>query len=1765
MRAKQTQKRRRAVRRHRLALALVGAMAMPATVLAQNLPVGGSVVNGTASVSTTGPQMTVTQTTKGAIIDWGSFSIGSGYGVTFDQQFGASSVTLNRVVGFGYGVTPSSIDGTLTANGSVFLINPAGITFGSGAVVNVGGLVASTLDLANADFLTGLSEGHYVFTASGPDAGAIYNYAPITAADGGTVALIGSYILNAGTIRANYGSVGFGAAENVTLDFYGDGLTQVTISGNGLGIANCSLNCNGGITSSGNVFALGGHIEMRTTTMDGEPTGSGLFVDPANGGRIWISGNVVTRTDGSRKGSIVLDAGMGNIDLGGVEGQTGNVDAVGDNDGEDAGSIEIHANRLFTHLCVWTAGQCVNNNQLGFINATAYGAGGNGGSILIDVGHLYHAGWIQAAAAAGNGGLVDISADLAEIFNVVSVESAGGRGGTIDVTANSLELFRGTTPWLGGPGNLFALGTLAAFGSTSGGTVNIDAANFSMTDDGTITPDDVNLPDVYRPTISVNGFGGNGGDISIVTSAFTLGEFHRFEATGTGTGGNIDITADTIDLAGALVATGGTGGGLVTTTAPVSLFAGPTAYIRADTWRLHVPSAHILMTDGASPGSGAVLTDDALSATLDGGTDVRIFADDAMSTGASGSIYIGSGVSIVHATGNDASLHFEATAGIYGSGFTIASTGGPLDLSFLANINDTNPDAGYVSFYGIDIATNGGDIVMDGDGRGVYLEFSTISSAGGAITFTGNGDDNGVLVQGTDLASGGGAITIVASVLAGSAVEIDDSDIASNGGDITITGDGHAGVSFAYSSLVSAGGDIAIDGDGEFAGVYFRLSDVSSGDGDILVDGSASLVQSGYYPFGVALAGSSMHSTGGDIRVDGNAPGGTGLGFWSAYDPDLGVDVYSSFTTTSGAIALASTGLHGLALGGTTLTTDSGDISLLGDASDVSATAAVFIGSGGLITNGGDISIIGTGTTTGVWLYGGDIVSNGGDITVVGSGDTYGVQVWDNLVSSDAGDISIRGTATGSASNATGVSVRDAALAATTGNILVDGAAAGGQGVFFGGIAYGPGSSVTTTSGAITVASLGLSGLRVSDVPFTTLTGDITLRGTATANGPGVLVEYGGLTTNGGDITLEGASADGNGVEITGALQSNGGSITLVGTSTNGHGVHAVASGSPFGIHSGGGDIVIDGVGGVAGVTLGTIGVTSTGGDVSISGEGGQAGVDLQSLGIQTAGGAISIVGNALAADGTGISLHSVSLRTAGGALSLSGAGGLYGVRVTNSELDAGDDEIRIDGEAVAAQAGGDGAGVRFTDVGVHTAGGDVWIKGKSLAGIGVQVEAIDSSGVGITSAGGEIGIVGEGGTDGVAIGRAGVDSGGGNLAIGGTGGSGAGVRLASDSDLKSGAGLLAIAASNAGGSDAIILLGGIASTRAVNLRPMNTGDTILLGAGNGFSLTAAELAKVDAPLLVIGSSEHAGAIRVTEAVDRDDDLTLQNEGGSGGIDLQAAVDVGDHVLALASGGDITQTAAGAITAHSLLAIADGDVSLTAADNNVTATSVAGAAGGDFAYEDVDDVAIGTVTAQGFSPWSPEAPGTPGSPPTLVALSSTGITAEGSVLVESASGNLTLGADVSGTRIDLVAAETFHNPGGASLTASEGWRIWARTWEGEERGGLQGDGPFDVFGCEFGGDCIGIGSGNQFIYRERRFMQSPVAPETVVEWFDDDRYGSGAQDLLQAAICPVGDVEDIAIGQGSGNDELARDWLRTRHRLKLSNCIESKNVPGCKF
>ncbi|WP_051516959.1 filamentous hemagglutinin N-terminal domain-containing protein [Herbaspirillum sp. RV1423] len=196
-------------------LAVLEVLAAP---LALAAPTGGVVSSGTGSINSGGGTTTIAQGSDKLAINWDSFSIGRGESVNFVQP-SSNSVALNRVVGSG----ASEIYGNLTANGKVFLINPNGILFGSGASVNVGGLVASTLNLSDADFMS----GKYRFSGV---AGSVVNQGTITAADGGYVALLGGQVSNQGTLVARLGNVALAAGSDVTLDFAGDGLLGVTVN-----------------------------------------------------------------------------------------------------------------------------------------------------------------------------------------------------------------------------------------------------------------------------------------------------------------------------------------------------------------------------------------------------------------------------------------------------------------------------------------------------------------------------------------------------------------------------------------------------------------------------------------------------------------------------------------------------------------------------------------------------------------------------------------------------------------------------------------------------------------------------------------------------------------------------------------------------------------------------------------------------------------------------------------------------------------------------------------------------------------------------------------------------------------------------------------------------------------------------------------------------------------------------------------------------------------------------------------------------------------------------------------------------------------------------------------------------------------------------------------------------------------------------------------------------------------------------------------------
>ncbi len=194
---------RHRLRRAAIAVAVASCFGAPA-VLAN--PTGPAVANGQASFHQQGNLLQITNSPN-AIINWQSFSIGANELTRFVQQ-SASSAVLNRVMG----QDPSAILGALQSNGRVVLINPNGIVFGAGAQVDVAGLVASSLNLSDQDFLGGKLK----FSET-PGAGSVVNEGAITTPSGGAVYLVGASVENKGLIRSPQGEVMLAAGKSVEL------------------------------------------------------------------------------------------------------------------------------------------------------------------------------------------------------------------------------------------------------------------------------------------------------------------------------------------------------------------------------------------------------------------------------------------------------------------------------------------------------------------------------------------------------------------------------------------------------------------------------------------------------------------------------------------------------------------------------------------------------------------------------------------------------------------------------------------------------------------------------------------------------------------------------------------------------------------------------------------------------------------------------------------------------------------------------------------------------------------------------------------------------------------------------------------------------------------------------------------------------------------------------------------------------------------------------------------------------------------------------------------------------------------------------------------------------------------------------------------------------------------------------------------------------------------------------------------------------------
>lgn len=448
-------------------------------------PSGGVVTEGTIDLIYSGQRLDIDQTEQFGIIDWDTFSIASNEFVFFNHISGPNSATLNRVTG----MAGSQIDGSLSANGRIFLLNPNGVVIGSDGVIDTAGFTASTLDISNASFLAGGDQ-----TFSGNSVAAVVNMGSISASEG-DVFLIGRTVENSGQINAANGTVGLAAGNQVLIKESGSERVFVEGAGGPNGVLNsgtveaniAELKAHGG-----NIYALAVNNTGRVAATGVSREGGQIFLR-AGGGRIRNS-NVGGTTDGTlvatrpneaetggavSGGSIVVDAGS----LSSIE-NTGEINASGSED--VGGLIVLMADAIDLNGLIIADGdlggglirigggargrdEAIHNADFitagtdTVISANA-GSEGNGGDIVLFAEDtLTFTGLAEAKGGtfSGDGGMIELSGQaflqvgnmVGEVFvgnllDAVDLSAEVGQRGTLVVGSSEFQVLRSseTTP-----------------------------------------------------------------------------------------------------------------------------------------------------------------------------------------------------------------------------------------------------------------------------------------------------------------------------------------------------------------------------------------------------------------------------------------------------------------------------------------------------------------------------------------------------------------------------------------------------------------------------------------------------------------------------------------------------------------------------------------------------------------------------------------------------------------------------------------------------------------------------------------------------------------------------------------------------------------------------------------------------------------------------------------------------------------------------------------------------------------------------------------------------------------------------------------------------------------------------------------------------------------------------------------------------------------------------------------------------------------------
>ncbi|TSA58602.1 MAG: filamentous hemagglutinin N-terminal domain-containing protein [Methylophilaceae bacterium] len=450
-------------------------------------PAGGQVTAGTGTISQTGNTTTINQSTQNLSLSWSQFNVAPQEIVNFVQPSSAS-IAVNRILS----TNGSQILGQINANGQVYLINPNGILFGQGAQVNVGGLVASTLNISDTS-LTGS-----IRSFSGNGTGSVINQGSINTPEGGYVALLGNTVSNQGAINSPTGTVALGAGSAATLTFDNNNLVQMQIDQstlNNLAENKQLIKADGGavIMSAGakdsllaSVVNNSGVISAQTlqnkngviTLLAGTAAGTTNVGGTLDTSRLNLGPNsytVITSASALQDMTAGTNYALGrNIDLTSTPfTPIASFNSIFDGLGHTISNLSITGGAN-TGLFANVSGATIQN--VGLVNGTVTGAASTGalvGNMASTTINNSYAQNIIVTGAAGTGGLVGTVVGTGNINNSYATGSVIGSGAATGGLV-------GSTAAVGSITNSCASGDVQGDGAGTGGLVGSSASSGSI-------------------------------------------------------------------------------------------------------------------------------------------------------------------------------------------------------------------------------------------------------------------------------------------------------------------------------------------------------------------------------------------------------------------------------------------------------------------------------------------------------------------------------------------------------------------------------------------------------------------------------------------------------------------------------------------------------------------------------------------------------------------------------------------------------------------------------------------------------------------------------------------------------------------------------------------------------------------------------------------------------------------------------------------------------------------------------------------------------------------------------------------------------------------------------------------------------------------------------------------------------------------------------------------------------------------------------------